>query len=282
MSFSIDELKKQVRENLYKDLIPIINVEELIQFYSQSLDLPIDETVSFLEGEIKDIVIRGVSITNRFDTSSLDNGKTFEFFTSFNEFTGFSFNLIDEIALESEVPYHSIYIALDDLKQCQVLYSTLPKEKCKYARIKNPISIFRENNYNDQHTPTPPYTQLNRTQAENLELKAQIEELQKKITELEKEQQKKEIQNLSKPDIESSKYNPTERETHLQAIAILALRYAEQNESRLMTDTGKIKKSSIAKILKDESTELFTTPKSAETFRPRIAEAIKFYSQEVE
>ncbi|MXN89023.1 hypothetical protein [Pasteurella canis] len=113
--------------------------------------------------------------------------------------------------------------------------------------------------------------------AERLVMQQQIAELQNRIAELEKE-----IESLKKSDIESSKYNPTERETHLQAIAILALRYAEQNESRLMTDTGKIKKSSIAKILKDESAELFTTPKSAETFRPRIAEAIKFYSQEAE
>lgn len=148
------------------------------------------------------------------------------------------------------------------------------------------LELYNEYNFDEifyfKHTDLLEYFQKIIDKEEKIQKSYQyqtelITELQGRIAELEKE-----IESLKKSDIESSKYNPTERETHLQAIAILALRYAEQNESRLMTDTGKIKKSSIAKILKDESAELFTTPKSAETFRSRIAEAIKFYSQEAE
>lgn len=111
----------------------------------------------------------------------------------------------------------------------------------------------------------------------------QVQALQARIAELEQE-----LQNLKKPEAQTEavtiaeNYNPTERETHLQMIAVLSMKYAEQNKSSLMTEKGKIINSTLANILAKESQELFTSPRKAETFRPRIAEALKTYLPQAE
>lgn len=69
-------------------------------------------------------------------------------------------------------------------------------------------------------------------------------------------------------------YNPTERETHLQAIALLSLELAN-HKPVFITSTGKPKQSTIADILEREAKELFSNPKSQDTYRKRIAEALK-------
>lgn len=105
----------------------------------------------------------------------------------------------------------------------------------------------------------------------------QIAELRSRIAELETENQNLKKSEPQPIEQQTENYNPTERGTHLQAIAILAMRYAEQNKSTVMTEKGKIKNSAIAEILAKEAKILFTNPKDKDTFRRRLAEALKTY-----
>ena len=107
----------------------------------------------------------------------------------------------------------------------------------------------------------------------------QITQLQARIAELEKELADKTI---TPQEETGDKYTSTERQTHLQAIATLSFRLAESNKSSLMTTTGKTNNSKIAEILEKEAKELFTDPKTKETFRKRISEAINTFQPQAE
>lgn len=103
--------------------------------------------------------------------------------------------------------------------------------------------------------------------------RSKTEDLQTRIAELECQKQPE-----SAPTKAEENYNQTERETHLQIIAMLAMKYAESNKHSLMTATEKINQSALANVLKKEAEELFITPRNQDAFRKRIAEAIKYYS----
>lgn len=76
-------------------------------------------------------------------------------------------------------------------------------------------------------------------------------------------------------------YNPTERETHLQAIATLSFELAKC-KSVFATSIGKPKQATIAEILEKEAKVLFANPKSKDTYRKRLGEALNTYSPQAD
>ncbi|MGR3806947.1 hypothetical protein [Pasteurella testudinis] len=146
--------------------------------------------------------------------------------------------------------------------------STPSKESFELIYIKTD-DIKSLSNYQNSTIDNNIITDL---QSKNDSLKLLIAELETEIERLKQTQK-----NIEPAQSAVEKYNETERETHLQAIAFLAFRLTELNQNSLMKGTGNLNNSKIADILERESQELATSPRSKETFRRRLTEAIKIF-----
>ncbi|MBN6070565.1 hypothetical protein HYE53_05590 [Aggregatibacter actinomycetemcomitans] len=110
-----------------------------------------------------------------------------------------------------------------------------------------------------------------------------IETLRARITELESQLQKRSVVD-SELISQATKYNPTERETHLLIIGALAnlLANPNKNASRYVKGTGTINLSAISKDISDQIILLLqpeTKVRSEETIKPRLREAINTISK---
>lgn len=90
--------------------------------------------------------------------------------------------------------------------------------------------------------------------------------------------QKNNNQSVNNIVTEVKKYNETERETHLQAIAFLSIKLSERIGA-FKTGEGKIKLNPIAMMLEKMSKENCITAKSQDTFNRRLAEAVKLFQK---
>lgn len=87
--------------------------------------------------------------------------------------------------------------------------------------------------------------------------------------------------NINNADIKQSKqYNVTERETHLQMIAILAEELAKAKGARYIKSNGMLNHSSISILLEKRAQEIEIEALSArniDTYRKRLREIAKYY-----
>lgn len=115
------------------------------------------------------------------------------------------------------------------------------------------------------------YTELeqqNKTQANRIaELEQQLEELKQKLA-----------QATQPPTVGNSKkrYNPTERETHLQIIYGLVEKLTKKDINHSKYQRGNnINKSSIARGIAEEVQGLFIDPRDTEGFRDRLTKILE-------
>lgn len=171
----LKDIRDSIKQSLELDLTPIISVENMVNFFTQLLDLSQTEITHLLEKRTFNYPIKAVVIQNNANYGFADQEKLKKIFNEFTECQGFAFHLTHTIAFMCKARVDDIYILVDDLKEpLQELYQLLPRSKFQFVR-KQGLWNIEDNPTNTVETLAQ---QLKQADSTITKLKARIAELE--------------------------------------------------------------------------------------------------------
>ncbi len=196
---NINDLKADIDHIFDEEFEPIINVQELVDFYERIFQgqLSLSELIAIFDKSIQGRDIRAFVITEEDNFWYFDQSRKRKIFNRINsEISGFCFLLIDNIAFISHCDRSQIYISVKDFEAChKTVVDAYPLDKIYFLR-KNNIKKLK-----------PDTTTNNNNPDEITHLNAIIEQQTRTIARLEAE-----VENLKKTETAQATQPPTVEE----------------------------------------------------------------------